>query len=96
MRFDAIRNVISGESVETIEGYAGLNFEVASCSSFRDIQNKKAHQLVGQCKTRRHSSNSDCRIQCLPSLVPKTFVHYRTLTCMGELTATTIRHQSLM
>ena len=24
--------------------------------------NKKAHQLVGQCETRRHSSHSDCRL----------------------------------
>ena len=30
-------DVISSENVETIEGYALLNFEVASHSSFRDI-----------------------------------------------------------
>ena len=29
--------VISGENVKTVEGYAMLNFEVASFSSFRDI-----------------------------------------------------------
>ena len=34
-------DVISGENVETIEGYAVLNFEFANFSSFRDIQNKK-------------------------------------------------------
>ena len=33
--------VISDENVKTIEGYVGLNFEVASFSSFRDI--KKNH-----------------------------------------------------
>ena len=31
--------VISAENVKTIEGYATLNFEVASLSSFRDIKN---------------------------------------------------------
>ena len=34
-------DAISGESVKTIEGYAVLNFEVASSNSFRDI--KKNH-----------------------------------------------------
>ena len=33
-------DVISGESVKTIEYYAALNFEVASFSSFRDIPKK--------------------------------------------------------
>ena len=33
-------DVISGENVKTIEGYAVLNFEVASFSSFRDINKK--------------------------------------------------------
>ena len=37
--------------------------------------NKKAHQLVRRWEMRRHSSHSDCRISCLLSLVPKTFVH---------------------
>ena len=32
-------DVIPGENVKTIEGYAVLNFEVASFSSFRDIKN---------------------------------------------------------
>ena len=32
-------DVISGENVKTIDGYAVLNFEVASFSSFRDIEN---------------------------------------------------------
>ena len=54
--------------------------------------NKKAHQVVGQCR----SSHNDCRIYCLPSLVPKTFVHYRVSTRIGKRTATTIRHQSYM
>ena len=31
-------DVICGNSVKTIEGYAVLNFEVASFSRFRDIQ----------------------------------------------------------
>ena len=31
-------DVISGENVKTIEGYAALNFEAASFSSFRDIK----------------------------------------------------------
>ena len=30
--------LISGENVKTIEGYVELNFEVASFSSFRDIE----------------------------------------------------------
>ena len=56
--------------------------------------NKKTHQLVGKCETRRHSSNSDCHKKyCLLSVVPKTFVHYRVPTRIGEFTATTIRHQ---
>ena len=29
--------VISGQNVKTIDGYAALNFEVAGFSSFRDI-----------------------------------------------------------
>ena len=33
-------DVILGESVKTIEGYAVLNFEVATFSSFRDIFKK--------------------------------------------------------
>ena len=43
----------------------------------RNKLDKKAHQLVGQCETRRHSSHSDCRIQYLLSLVPNMFMHYR-------------------
>ena len=37
-------DVISGESVKTVEGYAVWNFEVASFSSFRDI--KKTDHFV--------------------------------------------------
>ena len=33
-------DVVSGGNVKTIEGYAVLNFEVASISSFRDIKKK--------------------------------------------------------
>ena len=33
-------NVISGESIKTIEGYALLNFEAASVSIFRENQNQ--------------------------------------------------------
>ena len=33
-------DVISSENVNTVDGYATLNFEVASFSSFRDIQKK--------------------------------------------------------
>ena len=33
-------DIISGENVKTIKGYAVLNFEAASFSSFRDIQKK--------------------------------------------------------
>ena len=54
--------------------------------------NKKAHQLVGQCELRHHSSHSDCRIH----FFVKTFMQYRASTRMGELTATTIRHQPFM
>ena len=36
------------------------------------IENKEAHQLVGQCEARRHSSQ---RLSCIISLVPKTFMH---------------------
>ena len=32
--------VISGENIKTAEGYAALNVEVASSSSFRDIHPK--------------------------------------------------------
>ena len=28
----------------------------------RPMKNKKPHQLVGQCETRRHSSHNDCRL----------------------------------
>ena len=42
------------------------------------------------------TASSDCHIQCLVSLVPKTFVHDRASTRIGELTATTIRHQPFM
>ena len=35
-------DVISGRNVEAIEGYAVVNFEVASSSSFRDIQKIKS------------------------------------------------------
>ena len=31
-------DVLSAENIKTIEGYAALNFEVASFSSFRDIK----------------------------------------------------------
>ena len=37
-RTEVAGNVISGESVKTIEGYVVLNFDVASFISFRDIQ----------------------------------------------------------
>ena len=40
-RPEAAGDVTSGENVKTIEGYAVLNVEVASVSSFRD--NKKNH-----------------------------------------------------
>ena len=36
-------DVISGENLKTIEGYAVLNFEVPSLSSFQDIQKKSFH-----------------------------------------------------
>ena len=37
-RLEVAGDVISGENVRTNEGYAVLNFEVASFSSVRDIQ----------------------------------------------------------
>ena len=40
-------DVISGEKVKTIEGYAVLNFEVTSFSSFRDIQKKSFREGGG-------------------------------------------------
>ena len=73
-----------------------VNIEIISSKTFRDIKNKKAHQLAGQCETRRHSSHSDCRRYYLPSLVPKTFMHDHALTRSGEVTATKTRHQSFM
>ena len=45
-RPEATGDIISGENVTTIEGYAVLNFEVASLSSFRDIQNKVITTMV--------------------------------------------------
>ena len=39
-RPEVVGDVISGEHIKTIEGYAVLNFEVASFSSFRDILKK--------------------------------------------------------
>ena len=36
-RLEVAGDVISGENEKTIEGYAVLNFEVASFSSFRDV-----------------------------------------------------------
>ena len=59
VRPDVAGDVISGKNIKTIKGYALLNFEAAIFSSFRD---KKAHQLVAQCETRRHTSHNDCRI----------------------------------
>ena len=38
-------DVVSGENVKTIEGYAVFNFEVVSFSSFRDNKTRKAHKL---------------------------------------------------
>ena len=46
-------------------------------ASLKATRNKKVHQLMGQCETRRHSSHSGCRIKYLLSLAPKTFMHYR-------------------
>ena len=37
-RLEVVGDVISDETVKTIEGYAVLNFEVACSSSFRDIK----------------------------------------------------------
>ena len=39
-RPDVAGDVISGQNVKTIEGYAVINVEAASFSSFRDIQKK--------------------------------------------------------
>ena len=39
-RLEVAGDVISSENVKAIEGYAVLNFEVASFSSFRDIPPK--------------------------------------------------------
>ena len=36
-RLEVVYDVISGQNVRTIEGYAVVNFEVASSDSFRDI-----------------------------------------------------------
>ena len=44
---EIVVDVISGENVKTIEGYAVLNFEVASFSSFRDILKKKSFRGGG-------------------------------------------------
>ena len=35
-------DVISGEHLKTVEGYAGLNFDVANFSSFQDIRAQTA------------------------------------------------------
>ena len=43
--------VISGENVKTIEGYAVLNFDVASLV-VSEVLKQEAHQLVGQAKRR--------------------------------------------
>ena len=43
-RSEVAGDVISGETVKTTEGYAVLNFEVASFSNFWDI--KKIHFVM--------------------------------------------------
>ena len=44
---DAAYDVIFGENVKTIEGYAVLNFEVAISSSFRYIPKKSVRDGGG-------------------------------------------------
>ena len=44
IRPEVAGDVISGDNVKTIKGYALLNFEVASFSSYRDIP--KNHHFV--------------------------------------------------
>ena len=39
-----------------------LIYWISPSKTVLDVINKKAHQLVGQCETRRHSSHSDCRL----------------------------------
>ena len=39
-RLEAAGDVISGENLKTVDGYAVLNVEVASFSNFRDIPKK--------------------------------------------------------
>ena len=46
-RPDVAGDVISGENVKTIEGYAVLNYEVASFNSYRDIKKKSFHDGGG-------------------------------------------------
>ena len=53
-----------------------------------DSTNKKAQQLVVQCKTWQHSSQSDRRISFLLTLVPKTFRRARESTRLFNLNAT--------
>ena len=47
-------DVISGENVTTIGGYAVLNFEIASFNSFRDIQ-----KIIISCRRRRRRRHID-------------------------------------
>ena len=39
-RPEAVGDVISGENITTVEGYAVFNFEAVSFSSFRENQNQ--------------------------------------------------------
>ena len=39
-RPEAAGDIVSGEEVKTVEGYALLNFETANISSFRENQNQ--------------------------------------------------------
>ena len=56
-------DVISGENAKTVEGYAVLNFEVASLCSFRDIQNKipTKPKAVGSGIVDRFSNFDNCQ-----------------------------------
>ena len=50
-RLDVAGDVISSETVKTIEGYVELDFEVASFISFRDINKRKKFRDGGTRQT---------------------------------------------
>ena len=74
-RLEVAGDVIASENIKTIEGYAVLNFKVASFSSFRDIQNNSFRDGAGgghQRKRIRISLNKKATEQLTCRLMPES------------------------